>query len=568
MKINNLSVDKEGVYLNPNATIDYSDGNENEDYVYSTLKNSEDNSIFSPILLKKVKNWSSEYHFSPYRCNILRPINIDKSWSVLEIGGGCGSITRYLAETGAEIVSVEGSHNRSKCIVQRCKDLENVKVICSNVEDLEFDQKFDMITLIGVFEYTAKYSKKDNPYIEALRFYKSLLKPDGILVIAIENKLGIKYFSGYVEDHKGIPYYGLENLYESRDVRTFGKKELNEMIISADFFETAILYPFPDYKLPKVIFSESAFDNNLLNVVDLIRLTKNRNYSPKPKANLLRDELVWSSLHTNNLITHLSNSFLFVAKNAKVGNNIIDENQLAHFFACDRIEPWSTSTTFKKDSKKITVSKKALISNSHYKISSGISIKQHLSQNTPYITGNNFSFLMDNALVKKDYAEFKILFKQYINFLIQNAVVENRVENIGKTKIKPAYFDCLPANLIQEESKQLNLIDTEWEIQQEFDLNFLIVRALLEYKNIWGLSISFSKSFKTFVNNILLDNGLNPLSTSELKIILVLDTQIFEQIMLENRNAPSKLLKSFIYLIKDKLFEVKSYIIDKTFVSR
>ena len=42
--------------------------------------------------------------------------------------------------------------------------LENVKVICSNIEAIKFENKFDVVTLIGVFEYTPKYSDRINPF--------------------------------------------------------------------------------------------------------------------------------------------------------------------------------------------------------------------------------------------------------------------------------------------------------------------------------------------------------------------------------------------------------------------
>ena len=47
----------------------------------------------------------------------------------------------------------------------------------------------------------------------ALTEYKHLLKPGGALIIAIENKMGLKYFAGYNEDHYLDPYVGIEDRY-------------------------------------------------------------------------------------------------------------------------------------------------------------------------------------------------------------------------------------------------------------------------------------------------------------------------------------------------------------------
>ncbi|WP_273568678.1 hypothetical protein [Maribacter halichondriae] len=109
MKLSELKYDeKSRVYINPEKVIDYSDGEENEQYVLDCLRSAEDTSIFSKDLLKSIKDWPSEYHFTTYRPNIVRPFKIKKGQKVLEIGAGTGAITRYLGETGADIIAVEG----------------------------------------------------------------------------------------------------------------------------------------------------------------------------------------------------------------------------------------------------------------------------------------------------------------------------------------------------------------------------------------------------------------------------------------------------------------------------
>ena len=54
------------------------------------------------------------------------------------------------------------------------------------------EYKFDYITLIGVLEYANLYTYTENPYIDFLNSIKKFLKKDGKLLIAIENKLGMK----------------------------------------------------------------------------------------------------------------------------------------------------------------------------------------------------------------------------------------------------------------------------------------------------------------------------------------------------------------------------------------
>ena len=80
--------------------------------------------------------------------------------------------------------------------VTRNEEHDNLTVMLGNFEDIRLDEKFDYVTLIGVFEYSICYINSDNPFMDMLERAKSFLKPGGKLLIAIENKYGLKYFAG------------------------------------------------------------------------------------------------------------------------------------------------------------------------------------------------------------------------------------------------------------------------------------------------------------------------------------------------------------------------------------
>ena len=64
--------------------------------------------------------------FFPYY--ILNLIDLNKYKNVLEIGSGCGAITRKLGETCKIVHALEGSYQRALMTKERTKDLENVEV--------------------------------------------------------------------------------------------------------------------------------------------------------------------------------------------------------------------------------------------------------------------------------------------------------------------------------------------------------------------------------------------------------------------------------------------------------
>ena len=85
---------------------------------------------------------------------------------------------------------------------------------------------------------------------------RRLLAHNGVLLLAIENQLGLKYVSGYYEDHYGKPLVGIEDYLADRGVRTFGRGELSELLHAAGLAAMHWYYPFPDYKLPTSIYSD------------------------------------------------------------------------------------------------------------------------------------------------------------------------------------------------------------------------------------------------------------------------------------------------------------------------
>ena len=147
-----------GVWSRPRfAGIDYSDGDETERRIGMAINSVSDLTVFSPELRSHCVDWASTYHLSSLRANILRPFQINKGQDILEIGAGCGALSRYLGECGANVLGLEGSLRRSKTARSRTRDLPNVTVVAEKLSDFRTEQRFDVITLIGVLEYAGLY---------------------------------------------------------------------------------------------------------------------------------------------------------------------------------------------------------------------------------------------------------------------------------------------------------------------------------------------------------------------------------------------------------------------------
>ena len=170
------------------------------------------------------------------------------------------------------------------------------------MNDIEFEKKFDYITLIGVLEYQGTYTETTNPYKDFLVKIKQLLKPDGKLLVAIENQYGLKYWCGTPEDHVEIPFEGI-NQYKDveRGVRTFSKKALDILLRESGFLNTYFYYPFPDYKLPTVIYSQDVLPSKK----DTVNSENFRGYSSAGENTLIANE---KNLKVRMLVGYISYS--------------------------------------------------------------------------------------------------------------------------------------------------------------------------------------------------------------------------------------------------------------------
>jgi SAM-dependent methyltransferase len=235
--------------------VSYADGAEGQ--VLGTLTRAADRSTASDELAAQIIDWPTRYHFSRLRANLLRPFVIGPAHRVLDVGAGTGALCRYLGEQGAEVVALEGTLPRARAAAARCAGLPNVLVACGALSAFRDPAGFDLVLCIGVYEHVARGgAAAARAFLASLR---ALLRPQGALLLAIENQLGLKYLLGYGEDHAGEPWLGVEGYPGPPAALTFARAGLGADLARAGFSQQRFYFPFPDYKLPSVVLDESAY---------------------------------------------------------------------------------------------------------------------------------------------------------------------------------------------------------------------------------------------------------------------------------------------------------------------
>ena len=208
-------------------------------------------------VIQNSKSWNVMYHLSHIRENIITWMPISKKARVLEIGAGCGAVTGGFAKLAGHVDCIELSKKRSMINATRHREYSNIDIIVGNYTDIEpnLTEQYDYVSLIGVLEYAGSYINAKEPYMALLQSALKHLKPDGKLIVAIENKFGLKYFAGCKEDHTGNYFDGIEGYRNNAGVKTFSKATLMKMISSIGY-NYKFYYPYPDYKLPHTIYSD------------------------------------------------------------------------------------------------------------------------------------------------------------------------------------------------------------------------------------------------------------------------------------------------------------------------
>ncbi len=437
----------------------------------------------SPVEYAKVieerASWPILYHLSPLRENIVDWIPMSRESRVLEVGSGCGATTGALARKAGSVTCVELSKKRSMINAYRHSECDNVTIHVGNFKDIEpkLPKDFDYICLIGVFEYGQSYIGGNTPFEDFLKLLLPHLAEGGRIIIAIENKYGMKYFAGCKEDHLGTYFSGIENYAEGGGVRTFSRRGLERIFKHCGVKDFCFYYPYPDYKFMTTLYSDAYLPGKG-------ELSNNLRNFDRDRMLLFDEKNAFDGVVEDGLFSVFSNSFVaiigrpFETKYVKYSN--------------DRAPEYAIRTQISRDSAgKIAVRKYPLqeAAREHVK---GMAVAyeslaeryrggrlevnkcqlverdEELYAEFEFVRGVPLSELMDSCLEKKDMEAFHDYFREY-------------VERTGYNGDFPVSdFDLIFANILVDKDKW-TLIDYEWTFGKPMDTRELAFRAIYCY---------------------------------------------------------------------------------------
>ena len=451
----------------------YSDGPV-EDHIAEVVANARDCGVMSVEMLRAARDWPTKYHLSYTRSFLLRPLrHLLQGKTVLELGAGCGALTRYLGETAGRVVGLEGSLRRAGIAASRCRDLANVTVVNDTIQELELDEKFDVVTLIGVLEYARTFGPKvEKPEAALLAAAKSFLKPGGHFLLAIENQLGLKYLAGAREDHVGLPFFGVHDLYNATTPVTFGRQELLSLLRDAGYATIEQLVPLPDYKFPVTVLYPACFDGETpaVNVTPLIQNSYRTDFQ-KASDFSFSLEAATSAVARNGLVRDLCNSLFFVAS-PQPDNPACDAAWCVAHYGTRRAPEYAKETLFIREKDEIRV-RREYFDQERPRREDGM--VENILENESYLPYPLYHDSLIPIINTRgwDVRTIAAWAKGWVDFLRAKAV---------NGRLREALLDATPLNCAVSPDGEYIFFDQEWAARtnRALPLQYMIFRGLFQ----------------------------------------------------------------------------------------
>lgn len=428
-----------------------------------------------PRLIEEKKSWPILYHLSHLRGNIVEWVKLQENAKVLEVGSGCGAITATLAEKAAELTCIDLSKKRSLINANRNKKHDHITIFVGNFKDIEptLDQNYDAIFLIGVLEYGQLYIDGETPYEDFMRILYRHLKPGGQIIVAIENKYGMKYWAGCREDHLGTFFSSIEDYNGKKGIRTFSKSGLEQILRNAGINQYTFYYPYPDYKFMSSLYSDAYLPKKG-------ELSKNICNYDRSRLLLFDENEAFDGILQEGQFPFFSNSFLVVigketdTKYVKYSNDRavqfcirteIAEDEKKQFF----VRKIPTCKQAREHVDAIYESFKLLERRFE---GSGLSIntcwKSYEGVRLAYLQGETLEEQLDHLLDASDEAGFEKLIQRYLHYLSYH-----NADPVSD-------FDLIFSNIIVC-GDSWTVIDYEWTKRQQIPTEEIAFRAFYCY---------------------------------------------------------------------------------------
>ena len=249
--------------------------------------------------------WPLLQQLSPLRESLMSWIRLPQGARVLELGAECGAVTGAFLGKGLEVLSTDISPIRCRINALRHREEEGLTVLAAMPEEAltEANRQADLIFWASAPVLPSQDCGENVPlnregFGRLLRAVRSALKDSGVFYLAMENPLGLKYFSGRPEALTGKLFAGIE----SEDVQVPSRRELIQMA-EENGYDWSFYYPYPDHWFPEKIYSDDWLPREG-------ELSRNWQNFDADRVIVFNEEKAFNTVIRAGLFPELSNAFL------------------------------------------------------------------------------------------------------------------------------------------------------------------------------------------------------------------------------------------------------------------
>ena len=358
----------------------------------------------------------------------------------------------------------------------------------NNLKNFEVEKQYDYIIGIHILEY----SKNPKQLLEQC---KKLLKPDGKLLLGMDNRLGIRYFCGDRDPFTGRNFDGVEAYRRVSTIdlnkingRVWDKNIVMQWLKEVGFYNQNCLSVLPNIDAPQLFYAQDYLPEEELSIRYIP-------YYNNPDTVFLEEAYLYDGLIKNNLFHQMANGYFI---ECSLNETECVTSNIRHItLSMDRGKEFARATILHKND---TVEKKAIYhqgikslqslqKNSEDLKAHGIEIVEgkmiESSYVMPYINAEigikhlqNLLRIDKEAFIQEmdSFRQLILQSSEHIEPVLSDYEKREQSEISEGIWLKKGYFDLVPLNAFYMNGKYV-FFDQEFCIEN-YPANVIIVRLV------------------------------------------------------------------------------------------
>lgn len=416
-----------------------------------------DLSLFSIELENQLHTDELKHALSPGPFNYLLSANFQGINTILDLTQDYGGTIEFLSSFAVEIDAVRIDPGKARLTAKRIDDKSNICVSCSNLENMNWPKRHYDLIFLGDLENLCL--NQDQRIVLFKNLNQALSKSGKLLIAAPNSERLDRWFDPFA-----CVTHGQSNVYQGLYESDNGTNSLEGLKSALDIAQLTEITTFASFSARNQIsnlfsldYLDSQYALNHFYRTDFIQNSAVSSY-----ALLRRLKQENTPLHPH------ATRYLITAGKSQSGIQQMFDLDFAHYPGTGRQPAWRavTSKTIASD----IVSKTPLSTRNRQADVNAI-IEQNL-ETQHYQPGNLLIDDWVNAAIKSNNAELTRQIQRYADWL------EHQNSVLGSENFHKISYDLLPFNIIVDENGELNAIDPEWQLNENFTIEFILFRAI------------------------------------------------------------------------------------------